>query len=543
MARPRKNAALEPTMTIFEGAEGWQGFITVGTRPDGTPDRRKRRGKNETEVRRKLAKLHQDLVAGQIVKAGVPPRLADWLTTWLSNPDAEWRYNTKSGSYAWAVNKWLIPGLGAWRLDSTGCTQPSLTAEAIEKFLRSIARDPDDDTSEGLAPASVHSVFRVLRAALNDAVRRKVITRSPVDFMTWRPKLVEEEVTPLFVAEVKEILRVCEQRRNGTRWSIGLPLGLRQGEALGLPWMRPVTSTRDKPTGLDVTGWLIVRRKAERRKWQHGCDDPAACARPHCRTKPCPPRWQHGCGKPAAQCTKQRVDRCPQRIPRPGCAVHRDPKTCTTLCPPDCTDHGQSCPKRKGGGIVFTDTKSDAGRRRIALAPQMIQRAVRHKQEQNRERELAGELWEDFGLVWCQPNGRPIDARADWEDWKALLREAGVRDARVHDGRHTAATMLLLQGIDEQTVMAVMGWSDRRMLRRYQHVIDELREEASKRVGALLWGEAEKPAKKKAKPKKGKKKANKQQKQNLVDEISEASAADLATGGELAKIIQFPRSA
>jgi integrase len=69
----------------------------------------------------------------------------------------------------------------------------------------------------------------------------------------------------------------------------------------------------------------------------------------------------------------------------------------------------------------------------------------------------AGELWTDFNLVWCQPNGKPIDARADWLDWKDLLREAGVRDARVHDGRHTAATMLLLQGIDEQTVMAVMG--------------------------------------------------------------------------------------
>lgn len=113
---------------------------------------------------------------------------------------------------------------------------------------------------------------------------------------------------------------------------------------------------------------------------------------------------------------------------------------------------------------------------------------------------------DDFGLVWCQPNGRPIDARADWR-WKAVCREAGVRDARVHDGRHAAATMLLLQGADEQTVMAVMGWSDRRMLRRYQHVIDELRVEASKRVGALLWGDDEQPKPKKPKKSKGTKRA------------------------------------
>jgi integrase len=57
----------------------------------------------------------------------------------------------------------------------------------------------------------------------------------------------------------------------------------------------------------------------------------------------------------------------------------------------------------------------------------------------------------------------------------------------VHDGRHTAATMLL-QGVDETTVMAVMGWSDRRILRRYQHVVAELRQEATRRVTDLLYG-------------------------------------------------------
>lgn len=111
-------------------------------------------------------------------------------------------------------------------------------------------------------------------------------------------------------------------------------------------------------------------------------------------------------------------------------------------------------------------------------------------------------MWEEHSLVRCQPTGRPIDARADWEDWKEVLRLAGVRDARVHDGRHTAATMLLLQGVDDATVMAVMGWTDRRMLRRYQHVVAELRREATRRVAELLYGpepKAKKPKKKKAK--------------------------------------------
>lgn len=49
--------------------------------------------------------------------------------------------------------------------------------------------------------------------------------------------------------------------------------------------------------------------------------------------------------------------------------------------------------------------------------------------------------------------------------------------------------MLLLQGVDKATVMAIMGWSERSMLRRYQHVIDELRLEAARRLGNLIYGE------------------------------------------------------
>lgn len=49
----------------------------------------------------------------------------------------------------------------------------------------------------------------------------------------------------------------------------------------------------------------------------------------------------------------------------------------------------------------------------------------------------------------------------------------------------------LPQGIDEQTVMAVMGWSERRMVQRYQHVIDGLRVAASGKLADLLYGAAD----------------------------------------------------
>ena len=47
----------------------------------------------------------------------------------------------------------------------------------------------------------------------------------------------------------------------------------------------------------------------------------------------------------------------------------------------------------------------------------MVADLTAHRAEQDRERRHAGDMWEEHNLVWCQPNGRPIDARADWEEW------------------------------------------------------------------------------------------------------------------------------
>jgi integrase len=78
---------------------------------------------------------------------------------------------------------------------------------------------------------------------------------------------------------------------------------------------------------------------------------------------------------------------------------------------------------------------------------------------------------------------------ADWEEWKALLKAAGVRDARVHDTRHTAATLLLAQGVDQRVVMEILGHSQISMTSKYAHVLPEVMTDAAERIGRALWGE------------------------------------------------------
>ena len=55
-----------------------------------------------------------------------------------------------------------------------------------------------------------------------------------------------------------------------------------------------------------------------------------------------------------------------------------------------------------------------------------------------------GKSWD---LVFRQPDGRPVGHKSDRADWKALLADAGVRNARLHDARRTAASLLLLMKV------------------------------------------------------------------------------------------------
>ena len=77
--------------------------------------------------------------------------------------------------------------------------------------------------------------------------------------------------------------------------------------------------------------------------------------------------------------------------------------------------------------------------------------------------------------------------RRDLEEWKKLLSDAGVREARLHDARHTAATVLLILGVPDRTVMDFMGWSTITMKQRYMHVTEDIRRDLANQLNAYFW--------------------------------------------------------
>jgi integrase len=143
-----------------------------------------------------------------------------------------------------------------------------------------------------------------------------------------------------------------------------------------------------------------------------------------------------------------------------------------------------------GQGLVHEEPKADRSRRTVALPPALVEALRAHRAAQLEERIAAGPLWQDHDLVFVQPNGRPIERTSDWRSWKALLRAADVREVRLHDGRHTAATLLLRRRAP-QVVMEVLGHAQRRTTTdTYSHVMPALGRDTANRMGSavgLTW--------------------------------------------------------
>ncbi|MCC9311811.1 site-specific integrase, partial [Kitasatospora sp. RB6PN24] len=165
------------------------------------------------------------------------------------------------------------------------------------------------------------------------------------------------------------------------------------------------------------------------------------------------PRYEHGCG-----------DRCGRK---PG-----------------------YCPKKIQTRRETKSTKSKAGKRPIGVPEQLMNLLLQHKATQERERLRARDLWVDKGYVFTSEVGEPLNPNTDYHRWKDLLKAAQVRDGRLHDARHTAATVLLILGVTDAVVDAIMGWEpgkSARMRRRYQHMTSPVLQQTAAKVDSLLW--------------------------------------------------------
>jgi integrase len=137
--------------------------------------------------------------------------------------------------------------------------------------------------------------------------------------------------------------------------------------------------------------------------------------------------------------------------------------------------------------LQTVEPKSARSRRTLVLPAVTIDSLRRHRVRQLEARLVAGQAWRDTGLVFTSTIGTPLEPRRLTSDFHALLARGGLPRVRLHDLRHSCATLLLAQGVSPRVVMETLGHSQVSLtLSTYSHVLPTLREDAAAKMNAIL---------------------------------------------------------
>lgn len=138
--------------------------------------------------------------------------------------------------------------------------------------------------------------------------------------------------------------------------------------------------------------------------------------------------------------------------------------------------------------VIGTTTKG--GRERSIAVPDDVIVALTRLRKDQAERRLRHDAWQDHQLVFDRGNGAYMPQQTIQRWHVDASTAAGVPVIRMHDLRHTAATLMLESGIHPKVVSEMLGHRDITItLDIYTHVSKELQRQAATSMGAILRGE------------------------------------------------------
>ena len=146
----------------------------------------------------------------------------------------------------------------------------------------------------------------------------------------------------------------------------------------------------------------------------------------------------------------------------------------------------------RDGSYMFTQPKSAKSRRTIALSPSSVLTLTEHKEKQEGMRAMLGTPLKNDDLVFSTPDGKPLRPNTVTRAWAMLAAKAGVKPIRLHDARHSHASLMLKQGVHPKIVQERLGHSSIQItLDTYSHVAPRLQQAAAESFDRLLNGKSE----------------------------------------------------
>ncbi len=139
------------------------------------------------------------------------------------------------------------------------------------------------------------------------------------------------------------------------------------------------------------------------------------------------------------------------------------------------------------GPTLEETTKSKSGRRNVSLTDDATRELKAHRKRQAQEMLLMGEAYQNNNLVFCSEDGSCLDPREFTKRFQRLLKKAGLPKVRLHDLRHTHASLLLARGVHPKVVQERLGHSSITMtLDLYSHLAPGLDQAAAASLNGLL---------------------------------------------------------
>jgi integrase len=147
----------------------------------------------------------------------------------------------------------------------------------------------------------------------------------------------------------------------------------------------------------------------------------------------------------------------------------------------------RSYARAEGGGWAMAEPKTRRSRRTVMLPAVARDGLDRQSEQQAAAKDAAGSAWQDrAGQIFTDAVGRPLHPTAVSHSFRVVADRLGL-PVRLHDLRHTAATLMLGAGVPLKLVSETLGHSSIAVTADvYAHVTPELRREAAAAMDRAL---------------------------------------------------------
>jgi len=141
--------------------------------------------------------------------------------------------------------------------------------------------------------------------------------------------------------------------------------------------------------------------------------------------------------------------------------------------------------------VVVSEPKTAKGRRVIALDPGTVEVLKGQAARQLGEQQEWDDAWVETGLVFTQENGEALDPESVSRYFRQAVKQSMLPQIRLHDLRHTHATLALQAGVHPKVVSERLGHATISItLDTYSHAIPAMQEEAAEMIAELVFAKS-----------------------------------------------------